>query len=101
MWIEINYERFSSRWLQIWDQNFKIQIPDEIRQISSNFDQNELWGVFWVANYEFEILLEEFKLAEPIWRTQVVRNLQFELKRLLRSFFEKYITQVKHNTLDI
>jgi len=45
--------------------------------INNNYlAENEVRNVFWVADYESEVKIQKFKMADLIWRIQIQKTMQ-------------------------
>ena len=41
----------------------------------ADLDENWYQGIIWVTEYEFEVKIKNFEMADPIWRIKIWKNL--------------------------
>ena len=60
------------------------------------FDWDKIYhtGVFGVANYEFELQVQKFKIADPIWQTQIAKRYLNGIKYHTRWLLGSLITNL-------
>ena len=62
----------------------------------ADLDENWYQGVIWVAEYEFEVKIWNFEMADPIWRIKIWKNLMNWRISMRVSFWLPYWIFISH-----
>ena len=72
-------------------------MADRHCKIQFDLHETRYFGVFWVADFEFEVKFEKFKLTDPIRRTAIAKHDLIYIKLGIWKFFGSLFSNQESN----